>query len=72
MTREAQDAWVTCCSPARPSMIGAPDCTPGYYNNEGQDAGAFLGHGYPYGPNAYFAYIEGWRAAGDFAGLEFR
>ena len=49
-----------------------PDCTPGYYNNEGQDPGAFLGRGYPYGPSAYFAYIDKWRASGIFDGLKFR
>ena len=54
------------------SMIGGPDCTPGYYNNEGQDPGQFLGYGYPYGPSAYFAYIDKWRASGTFDGLEFR
>jgi len=54
------------------SAAGSPDCTPGYYNNEGQDAGAFLGRGYPYGPSAYFAYIGKWRASGTFDGLEFR
>ena len=32
------------------SIIGGPDCTPGYYNNEGQDPGAFLGRGYPSDP----------------------
>jgi cation diffusion facilitator CzcD-associated flavoprotein CzcO len=71
-SQEAEDAWVSLLLSSPPSMIGGPDCTPGYYNNEGQDTGAFLGHGYPYGPNAYFAYIERWRASGDFAGLEFR
>jgi cyclohexanone monooxygenase len=70
-------------SPARPGdagidtealAIGGPDCTPGYYNNEGQDAGqgAWLGRGYPYGPNAYFAYIDRWRTSGTFGGLDFR
>ena len=39
---------------------------------DGQDAGAFLGRGYPYGPSAYFAYIDRWRASGTFDGLEFR
>jgi hypothetical protein len=53
-------------------MIGGPDCTPGYYNNEGQDPGQFLGYGYPYGPSAYFTYIDKWRASGTFDGLEFR
>ncbi len=28
--------------------------------------------GYPYGPSAYFAYIDKWRPAGTFEGLEFR
>jgi hypothetical protein len=27
--------------------------------------------GYPLGPSAYFAYIENWRAAGAFDGLQF-
>jgi hypothetical protein len=52
--------------------VGGPDCTPGYYNNEGQDPGSFLGRGYPYGPSAYFSYIDKWRASGTFDGLEFR
>jgi cyclohexanone monooxygenase len=52
-----------------------PDCTPGYYNNEGQLATPqgrrnFLG--YPDGPMAYFSYIDTWRTSGDFEGLEFR
>ncbi|HUD39477.1 MAG TPA: NAD(P)/FAD-dependent oxidoreductase [Streptosporangiaceae bacterium] len=70
--QDAEDAWVKLLRSAAGSMIGGPDCTPGYYNNEGQDTGAFLGHGYPYGPSAYFAYIDQWRASGTFDGLEFR
>jgi len=68
----AEDAWVALLRSGPGSIIGGPDCTPGYYNNEGQDPGAFLGLGYPYGPNAYFAYIDRWRASGAFDGLEFR
>jgi len=68
----AEDAWVELLLSGPGSMIGGPDCTPGYYNNEGQDTGAFLGRGYPYGPSAYFAYIDKWRASGTFDGLEFR
>jgi cation diffusion facilitator CzcD-associated flavoprotein CzcO len=70
--RDAEDAWVELLLSGPRSMIGGPDCTPGYYNNEGQDPGAFLGRGYPYGPSAYFAYIDKWRASGTFDGLEFR
>ncbi|HEX3958353.1 MAG TPA: NAD(P)/FAD-dependent oxidoreductase [Trebonia sp.] len=69
---EAEDAWVRLLLSGPGSFIGGPDCTPGYYNNEGQDAGPFLGRGYPYGPSAYFAYIDDWRTSGAFDGLEFR
>jgi cation diffusion facilitator CzcD-associated flavoprotein CzcO len=69
---QAEDAWVELLLSGPASMIGGPDCTPGYYNNEGQDPGSFLGRGYPYGPSAYFSYIEKWRASGTFDGLEFR
>jgi hypothetical protein len=68
----AETAWVELLLTGPRSMIGGPDCTPGYYNNEGQDPGQFLGYGYPYGPSAYFTYIDKWRASGTFDGLEFR
>ena len=70
--QEAEDAWVTLLASGPGSIIGGADCTPGYYNGEGQDPGAFLGHGYPYGASAYFAYIDAWRKSGRFEGLEFR
>ncbi len=55
-------------------MIGSPDCTPGYYNNEGQPPGpaARLAVGYPAGASAYFKYIDEWRNSGAFEGLAFR
>ena len=55
-------------------MIGSPDCTPGYYNNEGREPGpaAKLNVGHPAGPMAYFKYIDGWRNSGQFEGLQFR
>jgi len=75
VTQEAQDAWVTLLlqGPGR-MMMGASDCTPGYYNNEGQDPGpaAKLNVGYPAGPSAYFRYIDAWRTSGEFEGVEFR
>ena len=55
-------------------MIGSQDCTPGYYNNEGVDAGparkSFVG--YPAGAVAFFSYIDEWRNTGSFDGVEFR
>ena len=74
VTPEAQAAWVELLLKAPGRMIGAPDCTPGYYNNEGQDPGpaARLNVGYPAGATAYFKYLDGWRNSGQFEGLAFR
>ena len=76
VTAEAEDAWIELLeSNPRRFAGGSPDCTPGYYNNEGQELtpAAFRSSlGYPDGPVAYFEYIEQWRTSGDFAGLEFR
>jgi cation diffusion facilitator CzcD-associated flavoprotein CzcO len=71
-SRAAEEDWLGLLASGPDSILGGPDCTPGYYNNEGQHPAAFAGRGYPYGPNAYFAYIASWRASGTFAGLEFR
>lgn len=47
-------------------------CTPGYYNNEGRPAERAAQNGsYGKGPVAFARLLEGWREAGDFAGLEF-
>jgi cyclohexanone monooxygenase len=75
VTKEAQDEWMELLySGPRLGVIGSAECTPGYYNNEGQPAEGgpdwFLG--YPTGAAAYFEYLEQWRAKGDFAGLDFR
>jgi len=76
VTKEAQDTWMELLlSGPRLGVIGSTECTPGYYNNEGQPAEGsgpdwFLG--YPTGAAAYFEYLEGWRTKGDFEGLEFR
>jgi cation diffusion facilitator CzcD-associated flavoprotein CzcO len=67
----AEEDWVELLRSGPGSFIGGPDCTPGYYNGEGRDPGLFVGLTYPFGPSAYFAYIENWRASGTFDGLEF-
>jgi cation diffusion facilitator CzcD-associated flavoprotein CzcO len=74
VTEEAQDAWVALLLTGVGGMLGSPDCTPGYYNNEGQNPGpaARLNVGYPAGASAYFRYLEGWRKSGNFEGLAFR
>jgi cyclohexanone monooxygenase len=71
-SQAAEDAWVELLLTGPGSMIGGADCTPGYYNGEGRDPGLFTGHSYPYGPSAYFTYIDKWRTSGTFDGLEFR
>ncbi len=72
VTREAEQAWVDLLLTHPGSLIGSPDCTPGYYNNEGQDGGrpAQLAVGYPAGPSAFFTHLAAWRATGSFDGLE--
>ncbi len=74
VTREAEDAWVDLLMTGGGRMLGSPDCTPGYYNNEGQDPGpaarSFVG--YPQGALAFFRYLDAWRRDGSFEGVEFR
>ena len=74
VTKEAEDRWVDLLLTGFGRMIGSPDCTPGYYNNEGREPGpaAKLNVGYPAGATAYFKYIDAWRNTGQFEGLEFR
>jgi cyclohexanone monooxygenase len=74
VTKEAEDAWIDLLLSGPGRMLGSPDCTPGYYNNEGQSAGpsAALFVGYPAGAMAFFQYIDQWRTSGQFKGLEFR
>jgi cation diffusion facilitator CzcD-associated flavoprotein CzcO len=72
--RPAEDAWVKILLSGPASSRPSPECTPGYYNYEGQDPGPWgrLRVGYPRGPMAYFDYIDRWRRSGRFEGLEFR
>jgi cation diffusion facilitator CzcD-associated flavoprotein CzcO len=74
VTREAEDRWIDLLLTGAGRMIGAPDCTPGYYNNEGREPGpaARLNVGHPAGAMAYFKYIDAWRSTGEFEGLQFR
>ncbi len=73
VTQEAQDQWVQLLLTGPGMLIGTPDCTPGYYNNEGQPS-EFAQYyvGYPHGAQAYFMYFENWLKSGNFDGVEFR
>jgi cyclohexanone monooxygenase len=74
LTKEAEDKWIELLLTNPGLMIGAPDCTPGYYNNEGRQPSpaAKLNVGYPAGAMAYFKYLDAWRSDGKFEGLQFR
>ncbi|WP_035751465.1 flavin-containing monooxygenase [Parafrankia discariae] len=70
-TAEAEEAWVRTI---RDNKIDntrfVTECTPGYYNSEGEsNARWFLGE--PYGPGfyAFEELLQAWRDAGDLAGL---
>ncbi len=74
VTPEAEAAWVERLEKGGRTFGNDPDCTPGYYNNEGHQADPsatrnFLG--FPEGPVAYFDYIAQWRSSGAFEGLTF-
>ncbi len=73
VSRVAQDDWMALLDGNPRSFMGSPDCTPGYYNNEGGPIGRKERRGmsgYPDGPVAFFGYIERWRQDGEFRGLE--
>ena len=74
VSSEVEAEWVDMLVKGGRRFANRPDCTPGYYNNEGHDPGlAALQNsvGYPLGPVAYFDYIKSWRESGNFAGLQF-
>ena len=74
-TEDAERAWVAAIESVPPGIIGGSDCTPGFYNNEGQPdsrAHRLAMTPHPMGPVGFLTYIEQWRDSGDFEGIEFR
>ncbi len=71
-SQQAQDAWVkTIRENAVDTSQFARECTPGYFNNEGEDKLRwYLGE--PYGPGfyAFEQLLEEWRDRSDLRGLE--
>ncbi len=75
VTQEAEDEWIALLEGNERAFLGNPECTPGYYNNEGGPIGRkerLSASGYPAGPVAFFEFIDRWRTDGRFEGLEFR
>ena len=76
VSHHAEEAWVaTIVEKGLGAMgaLGGADCTPGYYNNEGQarEPSAIQAAPYCGGSIEFFQLLKQWRAEGDFAGLEF-
>ena len=73
-TVEAEQDWVEGLGDGRSSFMFDPECTPGYYNNEGLEVSQAEQKsriGYPLGAVAYFQLINEWRSSGSFEGLRF-
>jgi cyclohexanone monooxygenase len=71
-SEEAEAAWVqTIVESAIMRQRFQEECTPGYYNNEGQPSALAARNGpYGRGPVAFVKLIEDWREAGTLEGLE--
>ena len=71
-TDEAEDAWVdTIFQVARRGREFLQECTPGYYNNEGQVSELAVQNGfYGGGSVQFFALLDQWRNEGTLPGLK--
>ncbi len=71
-TPEAEAAWVEeIMNTAIIRQKFFEECTPGYYNNEGQPSPVAVRNGsYGGGPIAFVKILEAWRAEGGLKGLE--
>ncbi len=72
-TKQAQDAYIAHLrSVAVDNSTYINECTPSYFNNEGDTTKKRHIFGEPWGEGyyAFEAMLEKWRAAGDLAGLE--
>ena len=75
-TTEAEDAWVKQIVSLAGTGATAflQECTPGYYNREGQTVSGASMQNSPYAPgiNAFNALLQQWREKGDLEGMELR
>ncbi|HEV7288046.1 NAD(P)/FAD-dependent oxidoreductase [Sphingomonas sp.] len=72
-TQEAVSQWVSLIMTTEPSVITSTDCTPGFWNNEGQGWNETFrrAQGHPGGAGGFFTHIDAWRRSGRYAGLMF-
>ena len=77
VTQEAEKAWVDTILGFAGSGplggLGGPECTPGYYNNEGKpNPLAYQSAPYGGGSIKFFELLKQWRDDGKFEGVEFQ
>jgi cyclohexanone monooxygenase len=72
VTEEAEAEWVDTI--IRQASIGSDfqqNCTPGYYNNEGNPGASSRQNGFYFGgPTEFMDILKDWRADGEMKGLE--
>lgn len=69
--REAQQAWVDRVNSSKYRTKHDLECTPGYYNNDGQSAeGAGITAFYPGDPHKFMLKMRGWRESDGFEGMD--
>jgi len=74
-TQEAEEDWLALVTAPNAMTEYLANCTPGYYNAEGNakanNDGFLQGH-YPEGGLAFYEMLDEWRAKGDYEGLTVR
>lgn len=68
---EAEDKWVKLVKADTPFKLYQRSCTPGYYNAEAAENGAFFGDVYPDGILAFQDLLEQWRTDESLDGLNY-
>ena len=70
-SKEAEEGWIkTIVEKARLNQAFQEECTPGYYNNEGQPNPLAQNTFYGGGPIEFFSLMDKWRSKGNLEGLE--
>lgn len=73
-TEQAVSDWVDLILTTQPALVASSDCTPGFWNNEGQGWSKEFrqSQGHPGGAEGFFRHIKAWRESGRYEGLTFR
>jgi len=72
-TQAAVEQWVQLILTTQPSLVTSADCTPGFWNNEGQgwDPKFRQSQGHPGSADGFFKHMDAWRSSGQYEGLVF-